>query len=91
MVQLQHFNRSIPPFYMLLSDTREGIEAEVMGGVGDVTLGMAAGEAPARASCGPCPGDPFVDDYRINLWMTATRITISMRSRKTWFAWMIQK
>ena len=29
---------------------------------------MEVGEAPARASCGPCSGDPFVEDYyRISL------------------------
>ena len=35
--------------------------------VGDITLGVAAGGAPARASCGPCFGDPFVEDYRISV------------------------
>ena len=28
---------------------------------------MAAGGAPARASGGPCSGDPFVEDYRISV------------------------
>ena len=72
MVQLQHFNRSIS-FYMLLSDKREGsivprstaeMDAEVMS-LGMLHSGVAAGGAPARASCRPCSGDPFVEDFCI--------------------------
>ena len=73
MVQLQHFNGSIS-FYMLLSDKREGsivpistaeMDAEVMSLFGILHSGVAAGGASARASCRPCSGDPFVEDFRI--------------------------
>ena len=89
MVQLQHFNRSIP-FYMLLSDTREGdvvprntadMKADIMG------LGIVHSVRQREELLRVRPVDraPVIRLSRTitSLWMAATRITIPVCSRKT--------
>ena len=52
MVHLQHLNRSIP-FYMLLLDTRRSDERDDEGGLGPISCGRVGGGGYGRVLCLP--------------------------------------